>query len=146
MQKKNWGGKFYFFTKKNWFFGRFFCFSRPAFGHGHLGHPQSLEYTFFFTLKYIFFFFYDFRSFHLFISEWKENLLVFYNPVYVWDRLRKFKYKGIMAEWCASQIKNVMALIVVVNDFMFKELFELNTNCWTWLINCRMNSKSYVKS
>ena len=27
-----------------WFFGRFFCFLRPAFGHGCLGHPQSLEY------------------------------------------------------------------------------------------------------
>ena len=37
-------GKFYFFKKKRWFFGRFFCYLRPAFGHGRLGHPQSLEY------------------------------------------------------------------------------------------------------
>ena len=25
-------------------FWTFFCFLRPAFGHGRLGHPQSLEY------------------------------------------------------------------------------------------------------
>ena len=45
MQKKIFFlGKFYFFKKKRWFFGRYFCFLRPAFGHGRLGHPQSLEY------------------------------------------------------------------------------------------------------
>ena len=27
-----------------WFFQPFFCFLQPAFGHGRLGHPQSLEY------------------------------------------------------------------------------------------------------
>ena len=37
-------GNFYFFTKKSWFFGGFLDFLRPAFGHGRLGHPQSLEY------------------------------------------------------------------------------------------------------
>ena len=31
------------------FFGRFFCILRPAFGHGRLGHPQSLEYWVFDT-------------------------------------------------------------------------------------------------
>ena len=45
MQKKFLGGgKFYFLKKKRSFFGRFFCFLQPAFGHGRLGHPQSLEY------------------------------------------------------------------------------------------------------
>ena len=39
-----WGGNFYFLKKKSWFFCSFFCFLRPAFGHGRLGHPQSLEY------------------------------------------------------------------------------------------------------
>ena len=44
-QKKLGGGKFYFFTKKNkQIFRPFSCFLRPAFGHGRLGHPQSLEY------------------------------------------------------------------------------------------------------
>ena len=33
-----------FFYEKNLFFGRFFCFLQPAFSHGRLGHPQSLEY------------------------------------------------------------------------------------------------------
>ena len=46
MQKKIFlGGKFHFFKKKRWFFGRFFCFLRPAFGQCRLGHPQSLEYS-----------------------------------------------------------------------------------------------------
>ena len=35
---------FYFLKKKRWFFGRLFSFLRPAFGHGRLCHPQSLEY------------------------------------------------------------------------------------------------------
>ena len=48
------GGKFYFFKKKKLFFGRFFYFLRPAFSHGHLGHPQSLEYFFLFGKKNIF--------------------------------------------------------------------------------------------
>ena len=39
MQKKIWG-KFYFLK----IFWPFFCFLRPASGHGRLGHPQSLEY------------------------------------------------------------------------------------------------------
>ena len=47
MQKKiSFWGKFYFFKKKTVLFWRFFCFLRPAFGHGRLGHPQSLEYYF----------------------------------------------------------------------------------------------------
>ena len=44
------GGKFLFFTKKM-IFQPFFCFLQPAFGHGRLGHPQSLEY-----FNYIYFF------------------------------------------------------------------------------------------
>ena len=47
-QQKNWGVNFIFLRKKADFFGRFFCFLRPAFGHGRLGHPQSLEYFFIF--------------------------------------------------------------------------------------------------
>ena len=35
----------FFFTKKKKIFERFFDFLRPAFGHGRLGHPQSLEYS-----------------------------------------------------------------------------------------------------
>ena len=47
---------FYFFKKKRWFFGRFFCFLRPAFGHGRLGHPQSLEdFNYFLFLKLSYF-------------------------------------------------------------------------------------------
>ena len=45
MQKKIFFlGNFYFFTKKSRFFCGFLDFLRPAFGHGRLGHPQSLEY------------------------------------------------------------------------------------------------------
>ena len=32
------------FKQKKVFFRPFFCFLSPAFGHGRLGHPQSLEY------------------------------------------------------------------------------------------------------
>ena len=38
------GGNFYFFYEKKLIFLTFFNFLRPAFGHGRLGHPQSLEY------------------------------------------------------------------------------------------------------
>ena len=34
----------FIFYEKKLIFGCFFFFSWPAFGHGHLGHPQSLEY------------------------------------------------------------------------------------------------------
>ena len=45
MQKKIFFiGNFYFFSEKKMIFERFFDFLRPAFGHGRLGHPQSLEY------------------------------------------------------------------------------------------------------
>ena len=45
MQKKIFFlGNFYFFTKKKLFLSDFFDFLRPAFGHGRLGYPQSLEY------------------------------------------------------------------------------------------------------
>jgi len=37
-------GNFYFFTGKKLIFERFFDFLRSAFGHGRLGHLQSLEY------------------------------------------------------------------------------------------------------
>ena len=62
------GGCFYFFyEKKKQIFERFFDFLRPAFGHGHLGHPQSLEYLgnfYFFTKKN------DFRAiFRLFTAS-----------------------------------------------------------------------------
>ena len=33
-----------FLRKKKQIFRPIFCFLRPAFGHGRLGHPQSLEY------------------------------------------------------------------------------------------------------
>ena len=36
--------RIFFLQKKKLIFERFFDFSRPAFGHGRLGHPQSLEY------------------------------------------------------------------------------------------------------
>ena len=32
-------------TSRNLIFGRFFFLLQPAFGHGRLGHPQSLEYS-----------------------------------------------------------------------------------------------------
>ena len=52
MQKKIFfWGKFYFFKKKRSFFQPFFCFLQPAFGHGRLGHPQSLEYSSSFSLR-----------------------------------------------------------------------------------------------
>ena len=46
MQKKKYflGANFIFFRKKG-DFSDVFCFLRPAFGHGRLGHPQSLEYV-----------------------------------------------------------------------------------------------------
>ena len=44
MQKKILGN-FDFFTKKSWFSTFFFFLLRPAFGHGRLGHSQSLEYS-----------------------------------------------------------------------------------------------------
>ena len=44
MQKKKIWGKFNFVKKKRCYFRPFFCFLSPAFGHGRLGHPQSLEY------------------------------------------------------------------------------------------------------
>ena len=51
MPKKNiFLGEILFFMKKRWFFGRFFCFLRPEFGHGRLGHPQSLEYLRLFSI------------------------------------------------------------------------------------------------
>ena len=37
--------------KKKQIFVRFFCFLRPALGHGRLGHPQSLEYSLQFLLS-----------------------------------------------------------------------------------------------
>ena len=43
-EKKKNLGNFYFFTKKKLIFKQFFNFLRPAFGHGRLGYPQSLEY------------------------------------------------------------------------------------------------------
>ena len=45
MQKKCFFGNFCFFYEKKLIFGRFLCFLQPAFGHGRLGHPQSLEYS-----------------------------------------------------------------------------------------------------
>ena len=36
-----------FFKEKKLIFRLFFCFLRPAFGHGRLGHPQSLFSPFF---------------------------------------------------------------------------------------------------
>ena len=39
--------KGYFCEKKKIIFERFFYFLRPAFGHGCLGHPQSLKYFFY---------------------------------------------------------------------------------------------------
>ena len=36
----------FFFYKKKLILGRFSNFLWPAFGHGRLGHPQSLEYLF----------------------------------------------------------------------------------------------------
>ena len=38
-------GPIFFPPKKKVIFERFFYFLRPAFGHGRLGHPQSLEYS-----------------------------------------------------------------------------------------------------
>ena len=44
MQKKYFFlGNFYFLRKKT-VFRAIFDFLRPAFGHGRVGHPQSLEY------------------------------------------------------------------------------------------------------
>ena len=40
-----------FLTRKKLIFGRFFCFLKPTFGHGRLGHPKSMEYFDDFLLK-----------------------------------------------------------------------------------------------
>ena len=38
----------FFFNEKKLISERFFDLLRPAFGHGLLGHPQSLEYLYYF--------------------------------------------------------------------------------------------------
>ena len=49
-------------------FERFFYFLQPAFGHGRLGHPQSLEYLFnFYIFQTVFHF--DIIVFHSYCSE-----------------------------------------------------------------------------
>ena len=48
---KNIGSFNFFKEKKTDFRAFFFYFLRPAFSHGRLGHPQSLEYFFFFSLR-----------------------------------------------------------------------------------------------
>ena len=44
MQKKKKFEEHFIFLRKKGDFSTVFCFLRPAFGHGRLGHPQSLEY------------------------------------------------------------------------------------------------------
>ena len=50
-------GNFYFFTKKSLFLSVFSTLM-PVFGRGRLGHPQSVEYTFSFSCKLFWEYFY----------------------------------------------------------------------------------------
>ena len=56
-------------------FQTFFCFLRPAFGHGRLGHPQSLKYLKYFgiTRRYFFWFFRGAKNSHWKAWPWHKH-------------------------------------------------------------------------
>ena len=56
MQKKIFFNVILIFLRKKKIFERFFDFLRPAFSHGRLGHPQSLEY-FWYNFVYLQYFY-----------------------------------------------------------------------------------------